>query len=288
MALARDGWPAALPAGVREVLREACYAALRLAPWAALCAALHAGLASDARAAAPRAAARPAAALQGNAEAGRIKAESERCLECHGQAGVGQGHSAGEDGKFARLGGQQHAYIVKQVQDFRAGRRKNEFMAMMANSISDEDVADIAAYFAAQPAMASAAREGGKRVAPHGAASGAAAGAVAGAVAGALSGPVAGHASGSLPGAVPAATAQLYLHGDAARKVASCAACHGAAGEGIAGVAPVIGGQSRRYLSQQLHNWRSGERNNGPGMRDAVVALTDAEIEALALYVSEM
>ncbi len=199
-------------------------------------------------------AAHPAAALQGNAAAGQAKAEAERCLECHGQAGVAQGLSAGEDGKFARLGGQQHAYIVKQVRDFRAGRRKNDFMAMMANSVSDDDVADIAAWFAAQPAMPAAVREGGKGGGPQG----------------------------------PAAA--LYLRGDAARKVAACAACHGAAGEGIAGVAPVIGGQGRRYLSQQLHNWRSGERSNapGPGMREAAAGLTDTEIEALALYVSEM
>nr|WP_155438137.1 c-type cytochrome [Pseudoduganella ginsengisoli] len=194
--------------------------------------------------------------VKGNAEAGRIKAESERCLECHGQPGVEQGHSAGEDGKFARLGGQQHAYIVKQVQDFRAGRRKNDFMVMMAASVSDDDVADIAAYFAAQPAMPAAIRaetRGESRSAgQHG----------------------------------PAAA--LFRQGDAARKVAACATCHGAAGEGIAGMAPVIGGQGRRYLSQQLHNWRSGERSNGAGMREAAASLTDAEIDALALYVSEM
>ncbi|WP_371868076.1 c-type cytochrome [Pseudoduganella rivuli] len=207
-----------------------------------------------AQAGAPKAAARPAVVLPGNAEAGRVKAEAERCLECHVQPGIAQGHSAGEDGKFARLGGQQHAYIVKQVQDFRAGRRKNDFMAMMANSVSDEDVADIAAYFAAQPAMPAAAKEGGKG------------------------------------GATPGVAAVLFRQGDAARKVAACAACHGAGGEGIAGVAPVIGGQGRRYLSQQLHNWRSGERSNapGPGMREAAAGLTDSEIEALALYVSEM
>ena len=255
MAGATGAWPAAPREGLHTALREAFHAALRIAPWAALCASLHAGLAPDARAVAPGAAAIPAVALQGNAEAGRIKAEAERCLECHGQPGVGQGHSAGEDGKFARLGGQQHAYIVKQVRDFRAGRRKNDFMAMMANSIGDEDGK---AMREEQPVKA--AQAGGKGGATHG------------------------------YGSAPGAAAQLYLHGDAARKVASCAACHGAGGEGIAGVGPVIGGQGRRYLSQQLHNWRSGERNNGPapGMREATAGLTDAEIEALALYVSGM
>lgn len=215
--------------------------------------ALLSGPAQAAPTTAAKAVASASPALRGNADAGRTKAESERCLECHGQPGVAQGHSAGEDGKFARLGGQQHAYIVKQVQDFRVGRRKSEFMTMMANSISDEDVADIAAYFASQPAMPAAIRGGAK---------------------------------GTATTAGPAA--QLYRHGDAARKVAACAACHGATGEGVAGLAPVIGGQGRRYLSQQLHNWRSGERSNGADMREATAGLTDAEIDALALYVSEM
>ncbi len=191
-----------------------------------------------------------AALAQGDAESGRIKADSERCLECHGQAGVGQGHSAGEDGKFARLDGQQHAYIVKQVEDFRAGRRKGDFMAMMAASVSDQDVADIAAYFAAQPAMAAA------KAAPQ--------------------------------EARYSAIAQLFRQGDATRQLMACAACHGGTGEGLAGAGPVIGGQGRRYLAQQLHNWRSGERSNHPAMRAAAARLTDAEIDALAHYVSEM
>lgn len=191
-----------------------------------------------------------AALPQGDPDAGRLKADSERCLECHGQPGAGQGYSAGEEGKFARLDGQQHAYIVKQVADFRAGRRKGDFMAMMAASVSEQDVADIAAYFAAQPAMAAA------RPRPEDEQHG--------------------------------AVVRLFRQGDASRQVLACAACHGTAGEGLAGAGPVIGGQGRRYLAQQLHNWRSGERSNHPAMRATAAQLTDAEIDALALYVSEM
>lgn len=208
------------------------------------------GAGADAAGIKPRPA-KPAAVLTGDAAAGQVKADSERCLECHAPPGIEQGYSAGEDGKFARLAGQQQAYIVKQVEDFRAGRRSNDFMAMMAGSISDQDVADIAAYFAAQPAMPAARR------------------------------------NAATVGATGAA-AQLFRQGDAGRKVGACAACHGAAGEGVAGVAPVIGGQGRRYLSQQLHNWRSGARNNNAVMKEVASGLTDQEIEALALYVSEM
>jgi cytochrome c553 len=91
----------------------------------------------------------PLAASAGNVEAGRIKSESERCQECHGADGMGNG----EDGKFARLAGQYPAYIVKQLQDFRSGARKHDFMMIMAKSLEEADIADIAAYYGSLPAM---------------------------------------------------------------------------------------------------------------------------------------
>lgn len=180
--------------------------------------------------------------------AGRDKADTERCLECHSKTGDGRGYSTGADGKFARLDGQQPAYIVKQIQDFRDGKRRHEFMQMMARGISDADLADITAYFAALPPMASGAAT------PDGAAR------------------------------------QLYLHGDAARGLPACADCHGEGGKGIDGVAPVIGGQGKAYLAQQLQDWRSGARDNSAGgvMNQFASPLSDAEIEALARYVSGM
>lgn len=203
------------------------------------------------------------AAPAGDALAGREKADSERCLECHGGSGEGQGFSVGDDGKFARLGGQQPAYIIKQIEDFRSGRRKHEFMKMMATSISDTDLADIAAYFATLAPMPAGARAGGGEPSPA-------------------------PASVALAAADPAP--RLYVHGDPARKLPACAACHGAGGVGTAGVGPVIGGQGRRYLAQQLFEWRDGTRANSAGgvMNQLAAPLSDTEIEALARYVSEM
>lgn len=91
----------------------------------------------------------PLAAWAGNVEAGRIKSESERCQECHGADGNGNG----EDGKFARLAGQYPAYIVKQLQDFRSGARKHDYMMIMARSLDEPDLADIAAYYGGLPSM---------------------------------------------------------------------------------------------------------------------------------------
>jgi cytochrome c553 len=85
----------------------------------------------------------------GDVTAGRIKSESERCQECHGLDGNGNG----QDGKFARLAGQYPAYIVKQLQDFRSGARKHDFMMVMARSLEQADIADIAAYYGGLPAM---------------------------------------------------------------------------------------------------------------------------------------
>lgn len=93
----------------------------------------------------------PLAAWAGNVDAGRIKSESERCQECHGADGLGNG----EDGKFARLAGQYPAYIVKQLNDFRSGARKHDYMMIMAKSLDEADIADIAAYYGGLPAMRS-------------------------------------------------------------------------------------------------------------------------------------
>jgi cytochrome c553 len=186
----------------------------------------------------------------GDAALGQGKADAERCIECHGAdgQGQGQGHSNGPEGKFARLAGQQAAYIVKQIQDFRSGARKHDQMAIMARSITDEDAADIAAYFASLPAMRGDARDA------------------------------------SEPGR------RLYEQGDPGRGVPACAACHGPRGEGLRAQAlvPVLGGQAWRYLDQQLRNWRSGERRNSPGgvMNAALRSLNDTEIEALATHLS--
>jgi len=185
------------------------------------------------------------AANKGDVDRGRAKAESERCIECHGADGKGNGL----DGKFARLAGQYPAYLVKQLDDFRSGARRHDLMGIMARSLDAPDLADIAAYYAAQQRM-------------HGA-----------------------------DGAAPDAARRLYVEGDAARGIASCAGCHGAQGEG-AGAAgfPVIGGQEVKYLQNQLRAWRSGERTNSAGgvMNAVAKGLTDAEIEALSHYVLQM
>lgn len=188
--------------------------------------------------------------VEGNAAAGLEKSESERCQECHGADGNGAGQTTGAAGKFAKLAGQYPDYFVKQIQEFRSGARKHDFMAIMAKSVDDADIVDIAAYFGSLPVM-----------------------------------------QGDGTGDTPVAR-KLFQEGDPARGIAACASCHGERGKGLrqsgASIGPVIGGQEWRYLDKQLREWRSGERHNSAGgvMNQMTKSLTDAEIEALANYVS--
>lgn len=200
--------------------------------------------------AAPKARPKPAP-RPGDVVAGRLKSESERCQECHGADGNGNG----QDGKFAKLAGQYPGYIVKQLEDFRSGARKHDLMGIMARSLDEPDLADIAVYYAGQERM-------------HGAG-----------------------ASVAAAAADPGPGARLYAEGDAARGIAACAACHGVQGQGNGEAAfPVIGGQEVKYLQNQLQAWRSGERKNSAAgvMNGVAKGLTDAEIDALAHYVAGM
>ena len=78
----------------------------------------------------------------GNIEAGRQKAAI--CAVCHGADGNSSNPS------WPNLAGQHAEYIIKQLQDYRDGRRKNDQMAPLAMALSDQDIADIAAYYAAR------------------------------------------------------------------------------------------------------------------------------------------
>jgi cytochrome c553 len=82
------------------------------------------------------------ASADGDAAAGKTKAAA--CGACHGV----DGNSA--SGQFPKLAGQNASYIVEQLSDFKSGKRANPIMAPMAKGLSDQDMQDVAAYFASQ------------------------------------------------------------------------------------------------------------------------------------------
>ena len=78
-------------------------------------------------------------AVAGDAAAGKAKAAV--CIACHGADGVGL------TPLYPNLAGQKEQYIVKQLQAFKSGERKDPIMAPMAMPLTDDDMANLAAYY---------------------------------------------------------------------------------------------------------------------------------------------
>jgi cytochrome c553 len=83
------------------------------------------------------------AAADGDAKAGRRKAL--QCQACHGLDGQAKLPAA------PNLAGQSEIYLVKAMKDYRDGARKNDMMALVVRNLKDNDIADLAAYYAAIP-----------------------------------------------------------------------------------------------------------------------------------------
>jgi cytochrome c553 len=147
------------------------------------------------------------------------------------------------------LAGQYAYYINKELLEFQSGARTHQIMSDLAKTINEAEISDISEYFASQKMMQ-------------------------------------GNGSGDNP-----VGKKLFLKGDPSRGIPACESCHGVNGKGMAPnipTYPVIGGQHKGYLRAQLVNWRSDQRHNSPGgiMNMFAKPLTDAEIEALADYLS--
>jgi len=87
------------------------------------------------------------AALAGDGEAGRLKANT--CMGCHGIPGY---NNAYPTYRVPKLGGQSPEYIAAALKAYKTGERPHKTMQAQATSLSEQDIADIAAYFAHAPA----------------------------------------------------------------------------------------------------------------------------------------
>lgn len=180
-------------------------------------------------------------AQQGNAEAG--KAKTAVCNACHGETG-----NESKLDNVPKLGGQGQRYLLKQLQQIKAGTRAVPLMAGIVANLSDQDMADIAAYFSSLKAPEGAVdpdkRELGEQL----------------------------YRAGNAEIGVAACTA--------------CHAPNGK-GNADAGF-PALSGQDVMYTELQLKSFRDGTRTNDTNeiMRTITARLNDKEIEALASYVS--
>lgn len=179
----------------------------------------------------------------GDPVAGKNKLQSLLCQECHGEDGISVSTFA------PHLAGQYAGYIVKQVHDFQTGARDNPTMTMMADTIDETTLQDVAAFYASRSRMkenGSHANMIAKRLFEN------------------------GDAGRGLPPCIG-----CHVTKDHDMTTGS-------------GVYPIIAGQRLSYLRDQLYHWKSGERANSPGglMNRIAETLSDVEIDALAKYIS--
>ena len=185
----------------------------------------------------------PSVQAEGNPRAGEALVAS--CVACHGQGGA-----APIDPSYPVLAGQNAVYLVRQLEMIKTGERPVPLMTGQLDARSAQDLADMAAYFAAQP-------------------------------------DVVGQAEGD--DEALALAASIYRGGILDKGVAACTSCHSPSGEGNAPAGfPDIGGQPKNYTIAQLTAYREGQRDSdeafGGMMRSIASRLTDTEIAALAGY----
>jgi cytochrome c553 len=201
------------------------------------------GLAPNAGSAAEGAAA-PAAAkpdpAKGDTVFNTTPPNSQSCASCHNA----DGNSAiATNPKLA----QQHPeYILKQLEDFKSGKRKSAIMKPMASALSDEDMRNIAWFVASKTIKPGFSKEKD----------------------------------------LVALGERIYRGGIADRQIPACAGCHSPNGAGIPAQYPRLGGQHADYTVQQLDLFRDGTRLNSPQMTGVAAKLNDKEIKAVADYIA--
>ncbi|GAB3734048.1 cytochrome c [Luteimonas pelagia] len=92
----------------------------------------------------------PAGRIEAGGELANAKgaATGQSCIDCHGAEG-----NAPIDDTYPKLGGQYADYIAHALQAYRAGHRENALMASQAKGLDDQQIADLAAWFASRPSQ---------------------------------------------------------------------------------------------------------------------------------------
>lgn len=162
------------------------------------------------------------------------------CAACHGA----DGNSA--VAANPKLSQQHPEYLVKQLQEFKSGKRNNAVMKGFAAALSDEDMRNISYWLASKPAKAGFAKDKD----------------------------------------LVALGERIYRGGIADRQIAACAGCHSPNGAGIPAQYPRLSGQHADYTVSQLNMFRDGSRANSIQMTQVAAKLNDKEIKAVADYIA--
>ncbi len=173
---------------------------------------------------------------------------SVTCAACHGP----EGKSINPE--WPSLAGQSAYYMITQLNRFKSGERYHEIMGPQAMLLSEQDIHDVSVYYSMQTPKIGTAQGDEKTL-----------------------------ELGEL----------IYRGGLVSRNLPACMSCHGPSGSGNdpAGF-PMLSGQHANYTIQQLKIFREGYRphkdhtRQNPMMNSIAADMTDAEIEAVAHYIS--
>jgi cbb3-type cytochrome c oxidase subunit III len=170
------------------------------------------------------------------------------CAACHAADGNANGAAN------PKLAGQHPEYLAKQLHNFKAGKdgkpalRANAVMAGFAAGLSDEDIANVSAFYGAQAIKPASGKNAELKKLGE----------------------------------------KIWRGGIADKGVAACASCHGANGKGIPVQYPRLSGQWGEYTEAQLTAFRQGVRKNNAQMTSIAAKLSDAEIKAVSDYAASL
>ncbi|MFZ0488446.1 MAG: c-type cytochrome [Arenicellales bacterium] len=180
------------------------------------------------------------AATVGDAKAGETKAQP--CAACHGANGISTAP------QFPNLAGQVPGYISSQLAKFKSGDRANPIMKGMAAGLSEQDMADVDAYFSSLPPKEGAVPEDKAASAERG--------------------------------------GELFRGGDKSMRIAACMGCHGPSGAGIPTRFPRLAGQKQAYVVTQLQAFKKGDRESDGGiMNDIAFLMTQKQMDDVASFI---
>ena len=162
------------------------------------------------------------------------------CVACHTNDGS-RGSAANPI-----LQGQHPEYLVKQLTEFKAGKRVNAIMTGIASALSEDDMRNVAAFYGSKLAKSGFAKNKDS----------------------------------------VALGEKIYRGGISDRSIPACAGCHSPTGAGIPAQYPRLAGQHADYTEAQLVAWRSGARHNSIQMTGVAAKMNDREIKAVADYIA--
>lgn len=184
-----------------------------------------------------------AAPPKGDPEKGKLIA-SQVCLACHGVDGNGTEPTNPE---FPKLAGRQPEYLLKQLKDFKAGKRKNEIMAGMVANLTPDDMANLSLYYAGQKAKP-----------------------------GVVKNP-----------ALAAQGKKIYMDGNPDAGVPACAGCHEADAHGYGFFPHLAGQHTEyTFLQLKRFNTGERDNDKGLAMQSVTAKMTEQEMRAVAEYLA--